>query len=114
MKGFRTSVVVPCAHPGCHEFTTRLFSSRRAARAMSAEWRCEPHKDLARTLSAGNPRIATELEVVSGARFRVDGEEIVGGFYVFGPGFRAWARDFPAGTKISILATATIPTGGVE
>ncbi|SII43880.1 Uncharacterised protein [Mycobacteroides abscessus subsp. abscessus] len=99
-----------CAESGCREVSITNYQYRRDwAEAMRREagtqWRCIRHDKPEQVLSAGNPRVA--YEVTSEAR-------PYGHFWgstglLAGPGFKAWANDFPAGTRLIVTAQIVIP-----
>lgn len=102
-----------CAHNGCTEHVTFRYDTQRDLRE-SAElkwygggkgWLCTRHNKPNEVLSADNPETHAEL---------ISREEAYGLFFgssgfVHGPGFKAFAKDFPPGTKLIITARIEIP-----
>ena len=101
-----------CAHEGCNENVTFRYSTRReltnsfeAKNYHGGQWKCTRHTNPDRLLSPSNP--ATEISVICR-------EEPYGRFFgneglVFGPGFLAYAKDFPPGTKLIVSARIELP-----
>jgi hypothetical protein len=102
-----------CAHEGCPEYVIYRYSTRRDL-AESFElkdyggtkgWLCTRHSRPNEVLSGLNPE--TRFEVVSrqesyGRFFGTQG-------FVHGPGFKLFANDFPAGTKLIVTARIELP-----
>lgn len=102
-----------CKHPGCAEAVTYRYDTRRELsesfelRAYGGDkgWACLRHSEPEKVLSATNQE--TRFEVVS------DQKEY-GRFFgnnglVTGPGFLAYAKDLPAGTKLIVTARIELP-----
>lgn len=73
-------------------------------------WRCMRHVNNGDdVVGVGN---AIETTWVATAKdygqFWHDGERLVGGF-AHGPGFKAWAKDFPEGTILYVVAEVFLP-----
>lgn len=94
---------VRCAEPECREIG--FFEYERASDKPPGDWRCSRHVRPDDVLSAASPvrsRVLTVVELDHGL-FWHDGSRVGSGFE-YGPGFRAWARDFPPGTTLTITA----------
>jgi hypothetical protein len=105
-----------CAHEGCTDGITYSYASvreRREADVYYAKrpYRCIRHakpnevlspKDLERTTEFVNGRSITYPELDD--LFWNDG-----GSFEYGPGFKAFAKDFPIGTKLIITARIELP-----
>lgn len=68
-------------------------------------------------LSADNPRRETVLishEETYGLFWRAEGQEKGGNGFVFGNGFKAFAKDFPAGTRLTVTARVELPLASDE
>lgn len=101
-----------CGHDGCKERATFRYSSRRemmsslaANNYTNGRWRCTRHARPSEVLGVGNTSTRHELIVE---------QKLYGRFFgpfgfVFGPGFRAFASDFPPGTKIIVRAEVVFP-----
>lgn len=80
-------------------------------------WRCEYHDEAAdRMLSTTNLTrsgtvTAVVLDNLPDHRFwLLDGEPEYKAYPVIeGPGFKAWAKDFPAGARITVTASVVLP-----
>ena len=104
-----------CGHEGCTErFTYRyptrrdLVSSYEVKNYSDGRWRCIRHARPDEVLSATN--LATTHELVNE-------QKSYGRFFgnfgsVSGPGFKAFANDFPAGTKIIVTTQVVLPEVG--
>lgn len=106
-----------CGHDGCgeaqtYESTTRADQADQYRRYGNGKWRCVRHIRPDEVLSLTN-RTRTD-ETVSERRFSDSGRDI--GLYfghfgsVSGPGFKAFARDFPEGTILRVTAEIIPPT----
>jgi hypothetical protein len=101
-----------CEHPGCKEVRRYGADTQRELREALKSRRkelCPRHTDPESVLSATNRQ--TEVVIVNQehATFPCtmfwDGKT---GF-VYGPGFRAFADDFPAGARIVVTARLELP-----
>ena len=114
----------PCAEQNCHEVGFFDYDTKTRAREHARElhnrggWRCTRHTKPDEVLSPTNTtRIAT-LSAERSKRYpdlgaklfwREEGREFEGSGFTFGPGFKAWADDFPEGTTITTTTTVTLP-----
>ena len=101
-----------CAHPGCAETVTFRYSTRRDLQSSfelknyyGGRWRCTRHRNPGHVLSGENLATKATLECR---------EEPYGKFFgnsglISGPGFLAYAKDFPPGTKLIISARIELP-----
>lgn len=105
-----------CGHPGCGEFAT-YESSRRADQADlyrrygNKQWRCIRHSQPDQVLSLQNPRLT---HTVVSREHHYEGKSIGlfwggGSAFTAGPGFKAFAKDFPAGTVLRVTAEVIPP-----
>ena len=114
----RHSFSLPCAHAGCRESGHYTVESRAAEKEQRARyrngWWCTRHHARPETvLSRDN--LVREVELVLKPVF-VEGKSL-GLFwhgegqsgFVFGPGFRAFAEDFPEGTRIVVTTRVILP-----
>lgn len=105
-----------CGHPGCTEFQT--YTSRTRAeqtdlyrRYGNKQWRCVRHTRPDEVLTPDNPR--RETAIVLEEKFTDRGASI--GLYwgnsgfIYGPGFKAFGKDFPAGTILRVTAEIIAP-----
>ena len=101
-----------CSEEGCTESANYRYSTRRdlmesfeLKHYSNGRWRCIRHARPNEVLSANNPETQAELTVEQKDYGRFFGN--VG--FVSGPGFKAFAEDFPAGAKIVVTATLVLP-----
>lgn len=104
-----------CSHPGCAETVRYSFDTRRdlersweAKNYSGGRWKCARHQRPNEVLGPDN--LTTRFEVVSDQRDygRFFGQQ----GYVSGPGFKVWAKDLPAGTKLIVTAEIVLPEAG--
>ncbi len=101
-----------CGHEGCTESANYRYQTRRdlvesfeLKNYSDGRWRCIRHSRPNEVLSFENPATSHELTVEQTQHGRYFGSS---GF-IFGPGFKAFAKDFPAGTKVIVTATLIAP-----
>lgn len=108
-----------CAHAGCKEWFHYRYETKKAAREgvkRNAGGKCVRHLDDS-TLALDKPTstktlVASkvpydETRMLDGLFWCEPGSKNGSGF-TFGPGFRAFASDFPEGTTITITATIEV------
>jgi hypothetical protein len=102
-----------CVHEDCVQRAHFEFTSIRAKQQcverteQRGGWRCGRHTDPEKTLSENNRTREVTLVVTETERGRFwceEGQERLSGGFVCGPGFRAYAEDFPADTKLIVTA----------
>jgi hypothetical protein len=120
-----------CAEPGCRD--TRFFAvSTRAeekeiyASQHRSPYRCSRHRDKDANLRPGNEQtrrvlIASKVPAapirgfpdaprwLDGLFWLEEGKERAGSGFSFGPGFTAYASDFPEGTRLVVTAQIEMP-----
>lgn len=102
-----------CSHPGCRESVTYRYSTRRDLETSfelkhyrNGGWKCTRHYAPNEVLGAEN--LETRWETTAK-------ESEHGGVYfghsglVIGPGFKAFAKDFPVGTKLIVTTRIELP-----
>lgn len=102
-----------CAENGCTEFARWSFSSLRELKesyeAKQKDWWCVRHKRKDEVLSTSNN--TTERTLVSVKS--INGSDKLfwsgGSGFAYGPGFKAFADDFPEGTQLIVTARISIP-----
>lgn len=107
----------PCAHEGCPERAHFEYTSRREQQdhgksLQQRPWRCVRHSRPDAVLSPESPVRETVLvshEETYGLFWRAEGREKGGSGFVYGDGFKAFAKDFPAGTRLTITARVEVP-----
>jgi hypothetical protein len=102
-----------CEHEGCTEFDYREYSSYRSMERDTdpRPWLCLRHQDPKQVLALYNPVVTSESFVDDGfwSKRRADGSISHGSGFTFGPGFKAWAEDFPPGTRLIVTASIVLP-----
>lgn len=108
-----------CAEDGCGEWYYGVAASRRDeadTRAWYAKrpWRCVRHAKPDEVLSADNLERVTVR--VSGKSKRYPNLPDLfwddGSGFEYGPGFKAYAKDFPPGTRLIVTARIELPENG--
>lgn len=102
-----------CAEDGCTESTNFRYQTKRdmmesfeLKNYSNGRWRCIRHSRPNEVLSPSNMETRAELTVE-----QKDYGRYFGNFGVIsGPGFRVFAKDFPAGTKVVVTASLILPT----
>ena len=102
-----------CSNPGCKESVNYRYDTRRdltnsfeLKNFSGGRWKCLRHKDPDRVLSSDN--LATEQTLV--CEQTEYGRYFGGQGIVIGPGFLAYAKDLPVGTKLIISARIELPS----
>ena len=108
-----------CGHAGCAEIAnyeahTRADQTKLYQRYGNGKWRCSRHSQPLEVLGADNP--CTTHEVVCSEHFSSGrsiglywGEGGGASGFNYGPGFRAFAKDFPIGTRLRVTAEIILP-----
>lgn len=102
-----------CAHEGCREWSIVNYEYKRdyadAVRREKGQppWRCTRHAKPEEVLSEHNLERSTEL-----ISDQLDHGRFWGSHgFIYGPGFKVWAKDFPPGTTLVITARIVLPDG---
>jgi hypothetical protein len=103
-----------CAHQGCREIgyyraSTRKDEADLYRRYGNKQWRCVRHTNPDEVLSETNSKRTFEIasrEAPHGRYFGNFG-------FVSGPGFKAYAKDFPVGTILRVTAEVIPPADSV-
>ena len=117
----RTCTTVGCTETSLMEFDT-LRERADYDKRNGTGWLCVRHDKPNEVLSADNPateQVLTasvvlaevrrgELRPLSGLFWQAEGERPRSGL-LFGPGFRAFAGDFPEGTRLVVSARIELP-----
>lgn len=113
-----------CVHDGCTERALYEFETRRdQAETMESlrrrgGWRCVRHTTHDEVLAEDAPVRETVLVsyekdyggLTGVKRFWArEGESKGGGGFRYGPGFKAFAEDFPTGTRLIVTARVELP-----
>lgn len=103
------TVRLRCGHAGCEDYghyscSTRAEQADLQRRYHPDRWRCVRHTRPDEVLSLERPIRTTTQTVFAKSHGNYWGiDKAVCGF-IYGPGFKAYACDFPAGTLIKITA----------
>lgn len=107
-----------CAHDGCREWSITNYELKRdyvdAVRREKGQplWRCLRHSRPEQVLGVHNPEVTAECGRVASEGYGTPmWEGAYRGGWATGPGFMAWAEDFPPGTRLTITAAITLPDG---
>ncbi len=108
---------IVCSEDDCHESDLYVYPNKTEAREARVQWATRPYKCVRHTtpntvLSADNPTRTHVLTAFEGAResrryehvWRVSADARSGSGYERGPGFQAFAKDFPPGTRLIVTA----------
>lgn len=105
-----------CGENGCKEFADFEAKSRRDyddlyRRNGEGKWKCLRHQRPTEVISRENPVIIRDLvnEVKSYGSFWNGGNG-----FTHGPGFQAYADDFPEGTILRVTAELILPDRGAR
>lgn len=109
--GRKLPLRVQCGHSGCSEIAfyeadTRADHARLQDRYGNGRYRCSRHQNPEEVLSEDRRRVTYEI---------VSQESKSGKFwgnwgFLYGPGFKAFASDFPAGTILRVIAEIVLPS----
>lgn len=113
------SEVVRCAEDGCCDSAYYEHANQREAqearqRRASHPYRCLRHTKPDQVLAESNPLrvgVLTVHEESYGRFWHAEGEQMGSGS-ASGPGFRAFAKDFPPGTRLVVTARVELPEAG--
>lgn len=110
-----------CAEMGCPERSFTVAETREEERAIRVRyaktpWRCTRHTAPDQVLTPTNREREHVLEAMFGDGpyindtlfWGLPGGRATNGF-VFGPGFKAFAKDFPPGTRLVVTARIELP-----
>jgi hypothetical protein len=107
-----------CAQEGCPERAHYVFERRRDQQDQMEHlrriggWRCVRHSEPDVVLSATAPvreHVLVSYEESYGKFWRPEGATKGGSGFVYGPGFKAFAKDIPAGTRLVVTAQLELP-----
>jgi hypothetical protein len=103
-----------CGHPGCDEIARYETDNRKHAieldrRYGNGQYRCVRHSQPDSVLSSENNKIVDEMTVFKEPHGLYWGKEKAFSGFAHGPGFKAFAEDFPPGTILRITAEIVFP-----
>ena len=104
-----------CTHDGCKEFGYYRFDTRREmveSWYYARDWVCTRHTKTDELLTPDNLKVSKEVISIRGEGRISDPlfwkGNLTSGF-ISGEGFKAFAADFPEGTKLIITAQIELP-----
>jgi len=107
-----------CAEDGCREVRITNYGYKRdyadAVRREKAQppWKCLRHSRPEQVLGVHNLEVISECGRVQSEGYGTPRwEGAYHGGWATGPGFMAWAEDFPLGTRLIITARIELPAG---
>lgn len=103
-----------CGNPGCSEFARYEADNRKhyidlSTRYGNGRWLCTRHSRPNEVLSADNPKTVQELTALGSNGTLYWWKETAGSGFSCGPGFKAFAKDFPEGTILRVTAEVIFP-----
>lgn len=112
-------IAVKCTHDGCTErdryhFDTRDDMARHFKREPESYHKCVRHRRPDDVLSVSNSTRVDVVTVFETEHGKFWGKEKAFSGFTSGPGFKAFASDFPAGTKIKVTAELILPDETTE
>lgn len=109
-----------CSFPGCKETSFYHYDTQRelregtaAGQARAGTWLCTRHTSPSEVLASSNPttrQVLVSVELEHGRFWLKEGQERAVSGFVFGNGYKAYAKDFPPGTRLTITAQLELPT----
>ncbi|TCL70596.1 hypothetical protein [Rhizobium sp. BK251] len=105
-----------CGHPGCEEYARYEADNRQHyidldRRYGNGQYRCVRHSQPDSVLSLDNIKIVDEMTVFEQPHGLYWGKESASSGFAHGPGFKAFATDFPPGTRLRVTAEVILPDG---
>lgn len=109
----KCSTRVVCSYEGCKEVAHYNYDTRKdmvAASKFRDAWTCSRHSAPDEVLSIGNPVLSKTMVAEKSKYPNLDSLFWAGSWgFTHGPGFKAWADDFPEGTKLVVTAQIVLP-----
>jgi hypothetical protein len=106
-----------CAQEGCREVSITNYEYKRdyadAARRENGQppWKCSRHAHPEEVLSVHNRETTATIVAGNKGQYSFLTWEGYWSGHCSGPGFKAWAEDFPAGTRLTITTRIDLPDG---
>lgn len=105
-----------CGHDGCKEFARYEADNRShyielTKRYGNGQWLCVRHSQPDHVLSSSNMKTVEELRVINSDGTLYWGKGKAWSGFSHGPGFKAFAEDFPEGTVLRITAEIVTDAG---
>lgn len=106
-----------CGHAGCTEFARYEADNRKhyidlSNRYGNGQWLCVRHSRPNEVLSQTDTKVVNEMKVIESRGALYWGKETASSGFAHGPGFKAFAGDFPEGTVLRITAEIITPSTG--
>ncbi len=103
-----------CGHPGCEEiahytFDRRADQSAHLKRYWPDKYRCTRHTQPDEVLMPENLKRELTMQIFDEPHGRFWGTTRAWNGVVYGPGFKAYAKDFPPGTMLRVTAEIILP-----
>ena len=107
------STRVECAHEGCTEVAHFESRTRKEQHDTYAryfkKWRCIRHSQPDEVLSQSNLFRSMDMAIFEESYGRFWGVDKAASGFAHGPGFKAFAKDFPSGTVLRVTAEIILP-----
>lgn len=106
-----------CAESGCRETSFTVAQTREEEREIRERYarnpyQCTRHTQPEKVLSPDNPKRVTVLTARQSEHPHLDRLFWDGSSgFSYGPGFKAFAQDFPPGTQLVVTAEVVLPDG---
>lgn len=103
-----------CAELNCREVGFREYATKTECQdehERDEKWKCVRHTNSGCVLSRQSLIRSTAYEVIElgcGKFWQEDAKNAPDSGFLHGPGFCAWADDFPVGTRLTVLAKLTV------
>lgn len=110
-----------CSHDGCSDTTFTSFDTQRDYREfltrrakVGKPYLCIRHSDPDRNLrpdhlATQQVLVASRSRHASGLYWVPEGSDLSGSGFTHGPGFTAYATDFPEGTRLTVTTSIEMP-----
>lgn len=110
----RYSTRFKCGHDGCAELAffeadTRKEQTSQYERYANGKWRCVRHSRMDEVLAPDNRSRTVAMTIFDEPYGRFWGIDKADAGFVYGPGFKAFAKDFPPGTQLKVTAEVILP-----
>lgn len=114
----RARCIAGCTETGYFEYGSQREHAAHQQVLRTRPWRCVRHTAPDEVLGSEAPTRTVTLIATPGQGniadtlfWREENSERLGSGFEHGPGFKAYANDFPAGTRLTVTATIAFPDG---
>ena len=112
----KRTIIVRCGVKGCKNGAHYEAQNQKEAREIieqygNGKYRCAKHTNPEKLLSLDRKKI-TSIQIAEKSKKYPNLDGLYwndGSGFIFGPGFKAFADDFPAGTKLIVTAEIMLP-----